>query len=105
MIKIRKISAMSLAKLLGLVYLVVGLVLGALGTIFSFAGIQNPIPIAAGVFLPNFGKASIIFVPIFLALYGFILGLLSAVLYNLVAKRTGGLEVELDFPAASKKSK
>lgn len=105
MIKIRKISAMSLAKLLGLVYLIIGLVMGALGTVFAFAGLQNPIPITAGIFLPAFGKASIIFVPVFLALYGFILGLVSAVLYNLVAKRTGGLEVELDFPAASKKSK
>ncbi|MGH7942122.1 MAG: hypothetical protein ACREE6_14310 [Limisphaerales bacterium] len=41
---------------------------------------------------PGMGAVFIIFVPILYAIFGFISGLVSAVVYNFVAKWTGGIE-------------
>ena len=43
-----------------------------------------------------FGVGSIIFMPLFYGLFGFICTLVMAWLYNVVASRIGGLELELE---------
>ena len=43
-----------------------------------------------------FGVGSIIFMPLFYGLFGFIRTLLMAWLYNVVASRVGGLELDLE---------
>jgi hypothetical protein len=43
-----------------------------------------------------FGVGSIIFLPIFYGILGFIGGLITAWTYNLVARFAGGLEIELE---------
>jgi hypothetical protein len=37
-----------------------------------------------------------IFMPIFYAVFGFIFGIISAAIYNLVARWVGGIEVEVE---------
>lgn len=103
MIKIKKVNPLSLAKILSIVYALGGLLLGAIGTIFSLLGVPNPAHLSAGIFLPNFGLASIIFIPIFFALQGFLLGFVFAFFYNLASGWIGGVEVEMDLYTASKK--
>ena len=48
----------------------------------------DPVPAIAGV-----GVVFLIFVPLFYAILGFVGGALGALIYNLVAKFTGGLEM------------
>lgn len=41
---------------------------------------------------PGIGALFIIFIPIIYAVFGFIAGVISAIVYNFVAKWTGGIE-------------
>jgi hypothetical protein len=64
--------------------------LGAsLGAIFSAHQGFN-FPFGAGI-----GFLAIIFFPVLYGFMGFVAGILSALIYNLVAKWVGGIEIEL----------
>jgi hypothetical protein len=99
MITIRRIGVLSLAKVLGLLYALLGLIIGGLVTCFSLFG-----TLVAGANMPEgpegplfglvFGLGSIIILPIFYGLAGFIGGLIVATLYNLLAGWVGGIELE-----------
>lgn len=91
---VKSIGVLSVAKIMGLIYGCMGLILapfflliGLLGTI---AGKQNN-PFA-GIFSIGFA----IFMPIFYGALGFIAGALGALLYNLFARLVGGFELELE---------
>jgi hypothetical protein len=43
-----------------------------------------------------FGVGAIVLLPIFYGLLGFVCALVGAALYNVVAKLTGGIELELE---------
>ena len=86
--KVKRIGVLSLAKILGILYAIFGLVFGILFTIFGSAGFG----VGMG---PTFGSVSIIIFPILYGIMGFIGGLITAFFYNLVAGKVGGLEVEL----------
>lgn len=44
------------------------------------------------------GITMLILVPVFYGLAGFVIGALGAVIYNFLAKKFGGLEIELSEP-------
>ena len=102
--RIRKITPLQLGKMLALLYGGLALVivpfvaifmgLGALATA-SAAGNNHAamFPAAIGV---GMGLFMILFVPILYGAMGFIIGLIGALLYNLVAKWVGGIEIELE---------
>lgn len=89
---------MSLGKVLGVLYAFFGLLVGAVvslvsmvGAAFGNAGGESP-----GAFLSVFfGVAAIVVLPLFYGAMGFIGGLVSAALYNVVVGVTGGVELEL----------
>jgi hypothetical protein len=55
----------------------------------------GPLPMLMG-----FGVGMLIAVPIIYAIFGFIIGIISAVIYNLIAMWTGGVEFTVtDVPA------
>ena len=87
--KVKKIGVMSLAKILGFLYALFGLIVGAFFSIFSLLGFGAD---ETGLY---FGLASIIIVPLLYAVFGFVGGALTAYFYNLIAGKIGGLEVEL----------
>jgi hypothetical protein len=90
---IRRIEPMSAAKIAAVLYALMGFLLGLFfALIGSMAGGlgQMPIPFAAG------GFAAIILVPIVYACIGFIMTLIMAALYNLVAGWVGGVEIQAD---------
>ena len=87
--KVKRIGVLSLAKILGFLYAIFGLVLGALFSIFSLFGFGAD---ETGLF---FGLASIIIVPLLYAVFGFVGGIITAFFYNLIAGKIGGLEVEI----------
>lgn len=94
MAKIKKINVLSLAKVMGMIYALFGLVLGALLTLFSLMGI-NYSQADLGLVGVWVGTIGIIIVPIVYGIVGFIFGLLIAALYNLIVRWIGGLEIEI----------
>lgn len=94
---IERIGALSLAKVLGAIYAVIGFVVGALFTLFALVGAAagvSPDPETAWL-APLFGVAAIVVFPIFYGVLAFVMGLVVSGLYNLVAGRVGGIQVTL----------
>jgi hypothetical protein len=94
---VSKIGVLSLAKVIGLTYAVIGLIFGAIITILTMV-----LPSEASQGGMMFGALSIIILPIFYGILGFIGGVISAFIYNMIAKWVGGMTMELqDEPTAS----
>jgi hypothetical protein len=97
---LKSVGVMSFAKLAGLIYGCLGLIFVPFFLLFavigSFAG-QDKLPFA-GIF----GILFAILMPILYGAMGFVMGAISALLYNVMAKWAGGLELELELrPATS----
>lgn len=96
---IRRIGVLSLGKVMGLLYALLGLIFGVMFAFFSLlgvaAGVANSQSSDALISL-LFGAGSVIFMPIFYGILGFVLGLITALLYNLVAWLAGGIKIELE---------
>ena len=95
---IKRISPMSCAKVSGLLYAVIGLLVGAcvslvMMSLGSFIP-QDEAP-AAGFIGMMFGAGAIVILPIFYGVLGFIGGAIVAFAYNLIAGWTGGIEIEV----------
>lgn len=95
---LKRIGVLSCGKITGALYALLGLIFGAILSLLSLVGAMAGL--ASGedeaVFGLFFGVGAIVFVPIFYGLLGFLGGLLTAFLYNIVAGFTGGLELQLE---------
>lgn len=97
---VERIAPISLAKVLGAIYTVIGFVAGAMFTLFALMGA------AAGAasepemawMAPLFGIAAIVIFPILYGVIAFVMGLVVGGLYNLIAGRIGGIEITLGEP-------
>ena len=96
MVKIKKIGVLSLAKIFGILYAFVGLIFGAFITLFALVAPAFSSSNTPGLFGALFGVGAIILLPIFYGVLGFVSGLITAALYNLVCSWIGGLEVETE---------
>lgn len=97
MVVVNKIEVFSLGKIVGLIYALFGLIIGAFMTLFSIMGSLVAQSFgASGAVGMLFGLGSIILLPIFYGVMGFIIGALAAFFYNLIAGWIGGLEVKVD---------
>ena len=90
---IRRVGALSFAKVTGLLYALLGFIIGACISLFSFVGSSFG-PRGSGAMGALFGAAAIIALPIFYGILGFISSLIGAALYNLVAGWVGGVEID-----------
>lgn len=90
---VRKIGVMSLAKLQAVLMAVVGLIMGIFYALLSLIiGTQlGDVGVGAGL-----GFLGIIVLPVLYAIFGFIGGAIGALLYNLVAKWVGGVDLEFE---------
>lgn len=94
---IEHIGSLSLAKVLGGIYAAIGLVVGALFTLFALIGAAAGVssdPETAWI-APLFGVAAIVVFPLLYGAMAFVMGLVASGLYNLIAARVGGIEVTL----------
>lgn len=99
---IRKIGVLSCGKVSGTLYALAGLLVGACFALISLLGAgammaaQNDTGSGGlgGVFGAVFGVGAIILLPLLYGILGFVGGLITALLYNLVAGIVGGLEVD-----------
>ena len=96
MVKIKKIGVLSLGKISGVLYAFMGLIIGAFMTLFALILPAFSSSTAPGMVGALFGIGAIILLPIFYGLLGFIGGLITAALFNLVTSWVGGLEVETE---------
>jgi hypothetical protein len=94
---LRRIGPLSLAKISGILYAIIGLVAGFFFAAMAFimAAVGSNFDGGGGAF-PGIliGVVTIFAAPILYGLMGFLAGLVSAVLYNLLAGVIGGVEVE-----------
>jgi hypothetical protein len=95
---ITRISPMSCAKVSGLLYAVIGFVVGAcislvMLTVGSMAQ-DETMPMGA-MFGALFGIGAIVMLPVFYGILGFIGGAIVAAAYNLVAGWAGGIELDV----------
>jgi hypothetical protein len=92
---IRRIEPMSAAKVGGMLYALLGLLIGVIFTLISFTGMGMG-GTGMGAYGMMFGAGAIIILPIVYGILGFIFCGISAAFYNLAAKLAGGLEVQTD---------
>lgn len=96
--RIRSFDVLSAGKIMGVMYAAMGLLIGGIFSIVSLLGFA----IGAGqgnedaFFSLFFGVGAIVVLPIFYGVMGFLFGLISALVYNLIAGLIGGLELELE---------
>jgi hypothetical protein len=88
--KLKKIGIMSVAKFSGIYGLLIGLIGGIFVAVISMIGTTGPDLGALGFV---FGFGAIIALPIFYGISGFIGGIISAFLFNIIAKMAGGIEM------------
>ncbi len=89
---VKSIGVLSMGKMLGMTYACIGLLLGGIVTLLSLAGMAGG---GKGLQALVIGVGSVIIVPIFYGIIGFIGGIISAAIYNMVAGMAGGIEIEL----------
>jgi hypothetical protein len=101
---LRRVDVFSAAKIMAIIYAIIGLIYGVIFMIFmmfvGLAAISYPNSYspagAGGAFLG--GIFILILTPIFAAIGGFIAGALFAFIYNLAVGWIGPLEMEMDIP-------
>jgi hypothetical protein len=90
--QIKRIAPQSLGRIVGVTYAILGLIGGLFFSLISIATQSQagspPMPIF-------FGVGAVVFLPILYGLVGFIGGLFVAWLYNIVAERIGGIEIDI----------
>jgi hypothetical protein len=98
--RIRRVDPISAAKVGGVLYAALGLVIGACVSLVvmgigGVAAMSDEGSNAAPFVGMLFGAGSIVILPIFYGVIGAIGMLLTALLYNLAAKVVGGIEIEV----------
>lgn len=100
--KITKIGAMSLGKILGIMYALMGFIFGAIFTLISILGTAIFSSENTGSSL-LFGLGAVIFFPILYGVLGFLFGAIAGWIFNLSAKWAGGLEIEFEESSTTEK--
>lgn len=102
-LRIRKLGVLSIAKMYGVMCLVIGLLIGIMYGLFiilysllgaSMVGGDAGLLVGGGGVV--FGVAVMIGIPIFYGCFGFIAGAILALVYNVLAGFVGGIEIEVE---------
>ena len=93
---LKRVGPVSLAKILGTLYGLLGLVLGAIFSLVSLLVTSFRPAEGMGPFAAIFGLGAILWLPIFYGGLGFVVALIMGGLYNLAAGVVGGIRVELE---------
>jgi len=92
--RIKRIAPLQLGKMMALCYGIMGLLFCPLFLVFSLFAPHVPNQQGAGIFA--FGTAFALLMPVFYGIMGFVFGILSAFIYNVIATWIGGVEVEVE---------
>jgi hypothetical protein len=91
---VRRVGPLSLAKISATLYVVIGLVIGGVISLVSVVG-GAMAGTDAGPMGMLFGAAAVVILPLFYGGIGFVMSLIGAGLYNLLAGLVGGVELDL----------
>jgi hypothetical protein len=91
---LKKIGVLSAAKIYAILMAIGGLIAGIFFAIFG-AAIASLSPEGGAGIAAGMGFFGIIFLPIIYGAMGFIMGVIGAWLYNVVAGWVGGIDLEL----------
>ena len=92
---IKRIGPLSCAKLSGLLYAVIGLLIGGVFSMAAMAGAFASETAGAAGIGAIMGVGAVIAFPILYGLMGFVATLIAAWLYNVAAGIVGGVEVDI----------
>jgi hypothetical protein len=94
---INRVGPVSVAKLAGMLYAILGLIFGAIISLIALAGgmTANSDEPGAAVMGAIFGAGAVIVLPILYGGLGFVMTLLMAALYNVTARIVGGVQVDV----------
>ena len=92
--RIKRIAPLQLGKMLAVLYGIMGLLFIPFFLIMSAVATQMPPEQRVGMMA--FGAGFALCMPVIYAALGFVFGALGALIYNLVAKWIGGIEVEVE---------
>jgi hypothetical protein len=96
---VRSVGVLSVGKIAGIFYAAIGLIAGSFFTLFSLLGATLG-ALAGGdeqaFFAVFFGVGAIIIMPLLYGLMGFVGGIITAALYNLLAAIVGGVELNIE---------
>lgn len=95
---IRKVGALSVGKVLGILYAILGLFIGAAIAVASMLGflVQAGNGGDASPLAVIFSVAAVVILPVFYGVLGFIFGAIGSLVYNVVASMVGGIELTVD---------
>ncbi|TWT50334.1 hypothetical protein Pla22_30760 [Rubripirellula amarantea] len=94
--KIKKLDPLSLGKMLGVMYAIIGLLIGGIFALMALvgAGANGGGDAVMGGAIAGIG--SIFIFPILYGVMGFFGGLISALIYNVVSGFAGGVEMDIE---------
>ncbi len=96
---LKRVGVLSAGKVSGVLYGLLGLIFGVIFALFSLLGAGIAVTQtgeSTALFGALFGVGAVIFMPLFYGAMGFIMGIIMAALYNLVAGWVGGVELHLE---------
>ena len=89
---INRVGPLSCAKVVGLLYAILGLVMGAIVSLISSVGGFNP---GRDLANPLLALGAVVFFPVAYGVMGFLMTLIVAWLYNGLAGLVGGIEIDV----------
>lgn len=95
---ITKINIMSIGKLVGVWYAIVGLAVGLVGSVSSAVAIvtnNNYSTLADVLIIIGVILSGIIFVPLVMFVLGWIHGAILGLIFDVISRGTGGLKIEV----------
>ena len=91
---VRSVAPLSVAKIAGVLYALIGLIVGAFFALAALAGVFAGAD-DAGIIGSIMGLGAIVVFPLLYGCMGFVFTLIGAWLYNLVAGMIGGIRFEV----------
>ena len=94
MAKLKKVGVLFLAKLLTIIMVFIGIIAG---TLYAVGGAIYDVLTTNSVHLGTaLAFLALLGMPIIFGLVGFLAGVIGALIYNIVARWFGGIELEID---------
>ena len=93
MAKLKRIGVLSFAVFRAIYSAIIGMIIGIL---YSITGIGGTLAMLFGIGRGLGGVMVIVVMTILFAIIGFIFGAIAALFYNITAKLTGGIEIEVE---------
>lgn len=93
--RIKRVDPVSVAKVQGIYCASIALLLGAFWALFAMIGLST-LGREGGILSLILGVGAIVIWPVGFGIAGFIGGLISALIYNLIASVAGGIEIVVE---------